>query len=258
MSSAGLARPRPLAVVLAVLVVVGSCGGDGDEEGSRPAAAKREVTTTTTAATTSSSTSSTTAAVGGAGARRSAPAPGAPKPARSGGPTASAPSPFTAPGRYTYATSGTFSSLLTGSQLRTGESVLTVDPPAGRDQRTVRQGPDSAVEQVLRLQDDGAFLVHLGQATMGLRKDFRPEPPVLAVPLPPSVGRAWSWRITSTDGLTTVDAGLRVARTETVDVGGENVPVVVVEATITTGGDVVSTTRQTLWISDRYRLVVQQ
>ncbi|MDP9072074.1 MAG: hypothetical protein M3N68_12505, partial [Actinomycetota bacterium] len=160
--------------------------------------------------------------------------------------------------RYAYATSGSVASLLSGSQPRTGETVLTVEPPAGRDQRMVRQGPDSVVEQVLRLQDDGAYLVHLGQATMGFRKEFRPEPPVLAVPLPASVGRAWSWRMTSTDGQTTVDASLRVARSEGVDVGGENVPAIVVEATITTGGDVVSTTRQTLWISDRYRLVVQQ
>jgi hypothetical protein len=64
--------------------------------------------------------------------------------------------------------------------------------------------------------------------------------------------------MTSTDGRTTADADMRVARTENLDVGGERVPVFVVEVVVTIGGDVVSTSRRTLWVSDRYRLVIQQ
>ena len=251
------ARLRSLAAALAAAVVVGGCGGrDGSEDSSATTAVSAATTTTTTAAATSSSTSSSApqAPAGQAGGPARGRTPGAT--GAGGARTARGPT-FTAPGRYTYLTTGTVTTLL-GQQPRDGETILTVNPPVGSDQRTLRQGPDLVVEQVLRLAADGAYLVHLDQATLGIRKAFRPQPPVLAVPLPPAVGRTWAWHMRSTDGTTTVDAELRVARTETLDVGGERVPVAVVEAIVTTGGEVVSTTRRTLWVSDRYRLVVQQ
>jgi hypothetical protein len=191
-----------------------------------------------------------------AGARRSSPAKGARGTAA--GPATSPSTTFAAPGRYRYATTGTFSSLVTGQQARNGEVALVVDPPTGRDQRSVRQSQDRTVEQVLRLQDDGAYIVALIQTSQGVRKEFRPDPPALALPFRAPVGKSWSWHTTSTDGRTTVDTSLRITGTGTLDVGGEAVPVVVVEAAITTGGDVVSTGTQKLWISERYRLVVQQ
>ncbi len=248
-------RGRAAAVAVAALVLA-ACGGDDDA--SRTSADRRVPSTTSTAVieTTTSSTAAppvaTTAATG-----RSPSAQGARGANSASSRTASSPA-FAAPGRYRYVSTGSFSSLVTGHQPRHGESTLTVDPPTGRDQRSLRQSQDRTVEQVLRIQDDGAYLVALVQTSQGLRKEFRPDPPALAVPFGAPVGRAWSWRMASTDGRTTVDTTLRITGTETLDVGGEAVPVVVVEAAVTTGGDVVATGRQVLWVSERHRLVVKQ
>ena len=247
-------RRRSAAVALAVLVL-GACGG-GDDDASRAGTARTVPSTTTVAETTTSSTTAppdtTIVAPGPSASARGA------KGASSGSSRTAPSARFAAPGRYRYMSTGAFSSLVTGQQPRNGESTLTVDPPTGGEQRSVRQSQDRTVEQVLRLRGDGAYLVALVQTSQGLRKEFRPEPPALALPFGAPAGRAWSWRMSSTDGRTTVDTNLRVAGTETLDVGGEAVPVVVVEAAVTTAGDVVATGRQVLWVSERHRLVVKQ
>ncbi|HEX2064239.1 MAG TPA: hypothetical protein VHE80_07430, partial [Acidimicrobiales bacterium] len=75
---------------------------------------------------------------------------------------------------------------------------------------------------------------------------------------PAAAGRSWSWTAVSTDGRTTVDARLRVSRTEAVDVGGESVAAAVVEVTLAARGDLVATSTQQLWVSERHGLVVKQ
>jgi len=162
----------------------------------------------------------------------------------------------TAPGRYTYETTGTFTSPL-GPSARNGDTVLTVDPASGGRQRGMRAGPGRTVEQLLELRPDGAYLVSLRIADSGFVQEIRPPTPVLAIPSPAPVGREWSWQAPTVDGRTTVSSSFRVARTETVDIGGVVVPTTVVEATITTTGDVTSTGRQTFWFAEGPRLVVQ-
>ena len=242
---------------MALPLVVGACSDGGDDRlaSSRRAAPSTEAPTTTVPTTVAPPPP--TAAKATAASERAARA----HPARGAGPTAPAlgsPSArFTAPGRYTYTTTGTFSSLLSGPQPRSGEAVLVVDTPQGGDQRSVRHASDLTTEQVLRIEGDGTYLVSMSQTFLGVRKDFRFEPPVLALPTPAAVGRSWSWRATSTDGRTTVDAGLRVSRAETVHVAGKAVPAVVVEARISTGGDVVASSTQELWVSERHRLIIR-
>lgn len=246
---------------LAVLLVTGACGDDDDDRAAPPA------TTTSSAAGTP-----TTAAHSPATTAPSAPsAPGrTPAPPRSG--AAGAPSlagaapsaasaarlAFTAAGTYRYTTTGRFSSTLGAPQERHGESMLTVDPPSGADQHSVRHGPGRTTDQVLRLDDSGAYLVSLRQSEQGITKEVRPSPPALALPAGAAPGRTWSWRATSTDGRTTVDSTFTAVRTEEVTVGAERVTALVIDVVLSLTGDVTSTTRQTLWVSQRHGLVVRQ
>lgn len=241
-------------------VLAGACGGgDNDAERASPRATTSTTSTTSTAAATAAPGASTTAA-GGAGSTTSTTAraavatttTAAVRVAPAAGLT------FTPPGRYRYATTGRFTTALTGTQERTGEALLVVDAPSGTDQRSVRTGFGRSTEQVLRLAGGDAFLVSLHLMDQGIDKEVRPSPPGLALPGDAAPGRTWSWRAVSTDAKTTVDSSFKVLRTEDVAVGPERVPALVVEVVLTLAGDVVSTSRQTLWVSTRDRLVVRQ
>lgn len=215
------------------------------------------------------SSSTTSVPAGGA-----APAPGATittTTARSGGaafqrgstttispPARTVAATTTPPGRYRYASTGTFSAGVTGEQRRSGESILTVDPPAGADQHSFRQGDGRSTEQILRFQSDGTYIVMLKLTEQGLTKEFRPATPVLAFPYSAPTGRTWSWRMTSTDGKTTVETSFRIERTEAVAVGTESVPAVVVGANVVTTGDLASRGTQMLWVAEGRRLVVRE
>lgn len=221
------ARPGLAArAALAVLVLGGACG-DGGSDAERESAGA----TTTMSAVTITTT-----------ARQAAPAGAA----------------FTPPGTYRYATTGQFTSSLTGPQPRNGTATLTVEPPLGADQRSVRRAFGRTTEQVVRLEAGGAYLVSLHLTDTGVDKEVRPTPPALALPADVAPGRTWAWRATSTDGRTTVDSAFRAVRTEDVAVGGKRVPALVVEVVLTFSGDVVSTSRQTVWLSGRDRLIVRQ
>ena len=156
-----------------------------------------------------------------------------------------------APGKYTYDAAGT------SPFGPPGQATLTIDPPNGADQRGVLTSNQGSTEQILRYQPDGAYLVYL--KTSQPAEEFRPAPPVLAAPQPPAIGKTWSWEIKSVDGDTTVKSDFKITRNETVAIGGEPVPTVVVEATITiTSPQIAATDKRTMWISDNYRLIVKQ
>lgn len=260
-------RLSTAAAVLA-LVMLANCGGDSDDE------ATRASTTTSGAGASSSTIAGGSAPVGGATTTTAAPAGvssstrargGAAAQATpttsSGGKAAASPSPgvaATLPGRYRYASTGTFAVGLGGEQRRSGESVLTVDPPAGADQHSIREGEGRVSEQIVRFQPDGAYLVMLKVTEQGLTKEFRPPSPVLAVPGAAAPGRTWSWRVTSTDGKTTLDASFRAERREAVSVGADTLEALVVQATLVTSGDLASRGTQTLWVAESRRLVVRE
>jgi hypothetical protein len=254
-------RRRGAAVVVASLLLAAACGGDdGDDSAREPDGATTTTTTTTTTAavpTVASSgpaatTTPTTSARGGPTTSTALPATT----------TTAAPSPpglpFTTPGTYRYASAGQFTSTLTGPQSRNGETTLTVDPPSGSDQRSVRRAFSRTTEQVLRLDAGGAHLVYLRLTDQGIDKEVRASPPVLALPAYAAPGRTWTWRLTSTDGLTSVDSTFRALRSEVLAVGDQRVPALVVEVVLSLSGDIVSTLTQTTWVSLERRLLLRQ
>ena len=252
---------RLAAVALAALVLAGACGGDDHDEDASSTRAGQDIPAESTVPTDSTvapdagastvpggATTTTrrgTTATTRAGGQSAAPAPTSPPPPAPAGVK------FAAPGKYTYDGAGTTAF---GPP---GQATLTIDPPTGADQRGVLSGNQGSTEQILRYQTDGAYLVFL--KTSQPAEEFRPNPPVLAAPQPAPVGRTWSWTITSADGDTTVKSDFKVVRNETVAIGGEQVPTVVVEANITINSpQIAATDKRTMWISDNYRLIVKQ
>lgn len=248
-------------IVVCVLLLAGACGGgdskkDEAKRGDELGAARTDESTTT------SSTSAGQAPAGGGGT--STTKPGAPTAGASGattttaagsggGTASSAAKRFATAGNYIVRRTGTAS-----GTSRDGEARLTVDPPNGDDQRTfLSYGDSDTVDQTLRSKSGAIELVHLRTQTPFFAIEFRPSPPVLFAPDPLVVGRTWSWRITSTDGKTTVDGSFKALRNETVDIGGEQVSTTVVEANLTFSGEVAGTSKQTVWGSPAYRLVVK-
>ena len=253
------ARRDVVARVALAVVALGAACGDGGSDAERESAG---ATTTTSVATTAAPSGEPSASAPPTSARGVAPSgsttTAATTTSTTARPAAPAGAAFTPPGSYRYATTGQFTSSLTGSQPRNGTATLTVDPPSGADQRSVRRAFGRTTEQVLRLEAGGAYLVSLHLTDTGVDKEVRPTPPALALPADAAPGRTWAWRATSTDGLTTVDSAFRAVRTEDVVVGGKGVPALVVEVVLTFTGDVVSTSRQTVWVSGRDRLIVRQ
>lgn len=161
----------------------------------------------------------------------------------------------TAPGQYTYTAKGTVT--VGAPQPVDGTATLTVDPVAGGQQHSVLDGDQGRSEQDVVLRADGRFLASLDLTNPAFSKQFRPDPPVLLLPDPATVGRSWQWRATSTDGKTTAEASNRAVRRETVTVGSEQVACTVVETTLVLSGDITYRGTTTTWVSDRYRLPVK-
>ena len=255
------------ALAVAVLALAGACGGD-DKDAEQTSSSG--ATTTTTVATTESigtttspaPSTATTAKPGRPSSTASSSTTSKPATTTAATTTTQATAPtvpgFTPPGTYRYAMTGSFTSTLTGTQPRDGESTLVVDPPSGTDQHSVRRSLTRTTDQVLRLQGGDALLVSLRLVYEGIDKEVRPSPPGLALPGDAGPGSHWSWRAVSTDTKTTVDSSFRVLRTEDVTVGPDRVEALVVELVLTITGDIVSTSRQMLWISTRHRLIVRQ
>ncbi|HZQ26289.1 MAG TPA: hypothetical protein VFA94_01210 [Acidimicrobiales bacterium] len=164
-----------------------------------------------------------------------------------------------APGRYTYNRTGSANSSAFGQQSLDGQVPLQVDPASGTDQHSiVNPGGSTSVEQTLRFLSDGAYFTQIKQSTSGFAKEFRPDPPVLAVPANAANGRSWQWSTTSTDGATTLNGSFTAVRHETLTVGGQAVDCLLLDVVLKTSGDVTSTSTQKVWMSYRYGLIVRQ
>lgn len=260
---------RRLAVlVLALSVVAAACGGD-KEDASDSSASSDETTTTTL--TTESSVSGTEAPTGpnATGSGKGATAPAAPSGSGSGGGattttagssssgSSSSSSGVAAAGNYTYNRIGKMTSNAFPERSLDGTVSLKIDPANGNEQHSTQTSSEASSEQVLRFLSEGAYFTYLKRSESGLSKEFVPNPPVLAVPANPTVGRTWSWTVTSKDGATTLNADFRVDRTETVAIGGERVQTIVLVTVLKTSGDVQLTTNLTSWVSVAKGLVVK-
>lgn len=251
---------RLAAVILVGAVLLASCGDDDDGGRAGVDAGAGSSTTSSSTAAPEETSSSTPSTVAGS----SPSAPSRTSSTTAGTTTTTgrgAPAPgltFTAPGTYRYTTTGSFTTALTGTQPRNGEATLVVDPPSGTDQHSVRRAFGRVTDQVLRLEAGGAYLVSLRLTDSGIDKEVRPSPPGLALPADAAPGRTWSWQATSTDGATEVQSTFRAVRTEPVAVGGQQVPALVVEVTLSLTGDVTVTSTQTLWVAVDKRMIVRQ
>jgi hypothetical protein len=248
---------RLLFVLLSLTLVAGACGGKDDNK-----VASRDKATTTTA----EGETTTTGAVE-AGGTTAGTAPNAGTTKTSGATATTAASKpgvqqatpagikAAAPGTYTYKVTGTMT--VGTPQKVDSTSTLKVDPLQGTDQHSAQTGQQGGQETVLRYQADGVYLVNL-KLTGPVNKEFKLEPPGLAFAQPATIGKAWGWSAKSTDGATTVKSDFKILRTETIAIGGEQVPTVVVEAKVVTSGDITSTSTRTMWTSEAYRLIVRQ
>ncbi|MGH9179604.1 MAG: hypothetical protein ACRD0N_13745 [Acidimicrobiales bacterium] len=248
-----------LAGLLAALVVGAGCGDGPDDESSRASEDTTTTTTTsaaaiptTTAQPAGSSTSST------ATPRSTVAQATTTTTAAAGSAQASGAATFPRPGTYRYTSTGTFTASIGLPQTRNGEATLTVDPANGTDQHSVKAAPGRSTDQVLRLDGGNVHLVSLRLTESGFTKEFRPQPPGLALPAGAAPGRTWSWQASSTDGQTQVSSSFRAVRTETVTVGTAQVEALVVEVALSTAGDIALTSTQTMWAVPRLGLIVRQ
>lgn len=221
------------------------------------AAAQRSVTATTAQSSTAASptSSTTTAGTGSAGQTTTAPA-------RVGSASTSS-SVGAAPGHYVYDVTGERSGGTSpGTQAVNAKADLTIDPASGSDQTsTVSSSQSGGQTQTTdyRYLPNGILLV---DTTSG-GKEFKPDPPVLAMPVPPTVGTTWSWTMTSTDKSTTVRADNKITGTAILTIGGQPVQTVVLVVTLTTntsygGAPLTLKTTETNWLSPKYNLIVKR
>ena len=246
-----------LTAAAAVLLVAG-CGGSSSSTAVDRAAAPSPAGSPAASAATSASPAATAAAASSAASAPAAAAAGRPPQQAANAPATSstkAATTATAPGRYTYDDSGTVTA---GTpQQVDGTSTLTVDPPAAGRQRSVRKSDQGSTTQDVVVRTDGTYLARLAMTNPAFSKEFAPASPVLLVPDPATPGRAWSWTATSTDGKTKAALTARIARTETVTVGGVSTTTSVVESTLRLTGDITYTGQMQTWYDATHRLTVK-
>ncbi|MCU1594094.1 MAG: hypothetical protein JWO12_1486 [Frankiales bacterium] len=165
----------------------------------------------------------------------------------------------TAPGKYTLDVSGFVSSPGFGKQDAKGTQTLTFSALRNGGQHSNVHGDQGDTDQDLLVRDRGTYLAALKLTSPAFNggKEFRPSPAALLVPEPAKVGTAWVWGATSTDGKTKAKATNRVARNESVTVGGRKVPCVVITTHLQVSGDVTYDAQLTTWYSPSYHLPVK-
>ena len=255
---------RALLPVLACVVLLAGCGGS-----SSPAAAKVDSTRSTAASAVGSPTAS---APGGSAAANTSGAAPAGTTTRTGTSTSSTggtttgtgtatnnggtSSAFTAPGTYTYDTSGTVAA---GASKRdaSGTATLTVDAPSAGRQHSLLGTDQGRTEQDVVVRSGGTFLVRLAITNPTFSKEFRFAQPVLLVPDPATVGKSWSWTATSTDGKTTAAVTARITGRQTLTIGGVQTPTTVIESVLKLTGDITYTAHMQNWADLTHRLSVK-
>ena len=252
---------RTLAAAAAAVLLLTGCGG-ADEADDPPAARVSAASSPSGQAPDGvGQASALPLADASPGASAPGSAPSTPAAARTQAPVTAASTQAapggtsTAAGTYTYDVSGTVSA---GTPRQVdGEATLRVDRPAAGRQSSVLEGQQGRTEQDVVTKGDGRYLARLSITNPAFTKEFVPSSPVLLVPDPPSVGRSWSWRTTSTDGKTTAALTARIVRTETLAVGGQRTPTYVIESTLQLSGDISYTGRTTTWYDPAHRLPVK-
>ena len=236
--------------LVALLLVAAACGGGGSDKAATSNDSVTTTTTTASAATKSSSTTSaggastTTTAAGGATTTTTAAA----KPSTDGGP---APVPK---GTYHYKQTG---STTAGAQSydTPPEGTMVVDAANDKGEQTLHRyvdpkGQPSDVTVVF--EPDGIFLwkTTLRQGGQEITCTFDPRP--ATPPWPAVVGAKSSG--SGDCGTFTIDIKLSITGTKQVTIDGASYDAVVVNTTITTTGQLTSTSTQVEWFVPALRL----
>ena len=250
--------------VLAAAVLLAGCGGSSTPSTAQPAGDAASAAASTAASASAAPVPGGSAAANTSGAARtttgttsggtSGTTTGATGGTTSGAGTGSARSAYTAPGTYTYDTSGT----VTAGAPRdaSGTATLTVDAPAGGSQHSLLGNDQGRTEQTVTNRSGGTYLTKLVITNPAFDKTFEPTDALL-MPEPATVGRTWSWKVTSTDGKTTASVTARIARNETLTIGGASTPTTVVESTLQLTGDITYTAHTQTWFDPAHRLPVK-
>lgn len=238
-------------IALALVLVLAACGGDDDD-----GAATGSSTSTTSATTAAAAESTTTTAAPStaAPATTAAPPAGSGSAAAAGAPAeASTPTPL-APGTYRYRQTGS-GKVGTETYDAPPEGTMVADA-AGADGRQVLHryiDPEGqAADVTMRFAADGMFvletLMRMGQTE--IRCTF--DPPLASPAWPPTVGAQASGQ--GACGAFTTDVTSEITEARTVELDGRTYDAVVVRSTITTSGQVESTTNQVDWFVPELRL----
>jgi hypothetical protein len=139
-----------------------------------------------------------------------------------------------------------------------GTASLVVSAVRNGRQTSSLQNAQGKTQQELLVRDAGSYLADLAIQAPGFpEKEFAFPTAVLLLPDPARVGAGWSWHGTSTDGKTTVTATNKVARYETVTIGGKAVRTVVLQTHLVLSGDLDYTSDLTTWVAPDRRLPVK-
>lgn len=250
----------PLALLSLLALTACSSGSSGDGDQSLRATSAPTTTQSVPSATSSAAARATkpggTATAAAATGTTASVAPA--KPLTTAAPGKPAASKATAAGVYTYDSTGTVTLGEPGTpQDASGTATLTVSSVKDGRQHLTLHNERSDTEQDLLVRDTGTYGASLKLTSPAFTKEFRPSPAVLIAPDPAAVGTSWSWSGRSTDGKTTVTAGNKVVRTETLTIGGVRVACVVLQTHLVLTGDLDYTADITTWWAPSYRLAVK-
>ncbi len=241
-------RNAVIAIVLVVLTA--ACGGDDDntETGKSDDTTSTSSDVTTTTVTAAAGATTTAAARAGATATTRAGAT-----ATTSKPTSPSGAPTPAnPGTYDYAQSGSSS---TGAVPPIG--TLTIDPAsaANTQQWHRRVDPSQAPNDLSYLfRTDGPFITDAVTRAQGLEIRCHFDAPVPAPPWPATVGKTITGHAVC--GQITVDVTGSITELRKATVDGKSIDVVVIKTTLTTKGQVESTSNDVQWWAPSLRIPV--
>jgi hypothetical protein len=233
-----------LAAVLALALLLAACGGDKKDA----KVAKSDATTTSTTATT---IPGETTVAGGSTTTAKATTTTAPKtgPTRAATTASGAPAPANS-GTYDYNQSGTST---VGAVPPRG--TLAVDPANSSGVQVWHLATDPSQppnDTTIAFRADGPFITDIVTRAQGLEYRCHFDAPVPAPPWPATDGKPISGHANC--GAISVDVSGSITGHQTATVGGKSLDVVVAKATITTHGQVESTSEQEQWWAPSIRI----
>jgi hypothetical protein len=243
---------RRVAIVLtALLVLTAGCGGKKKDNvdtssASSTSSTLTEGSTSTTAAATAGGATATTAKGGSTATTKASPGVTS-KPTLSSG----APGPATA-GTYDYNQSGTSSF---GAVPTSG--TLVVDAANGSGVQVFHRYPDpqgQPQDTTMAFRSDGPFITDVVQRQQQLEFRCHFDPAIPAPPWPPDTGKAIKAHA-NCNGIT-VDINGTITGKKTVTLDGKPVEVIMGKVTVTTHGQVESTSNREQWWAPSLRLDV--